>query len=396
MSNPHPTHAGVAALLAMTVALGPLAIDTYLPAFPDIAAQLGVSVHQVSLTISLYVFMLAIGQLSGGPLSDHYGRDRIMLSGLALLALASLLIAQASSLGELLLLRALQAFGGGWAAVCVPALVRDRLSGREAARFFSLIGLMMVGAPAVAPSIGSLLLGLWGWSSIFLFIGGYALVVLLLLRRVVFRGYVRPGPVAAVGTLARYRAVLAVRPAMRYMLTGALAFSVMMLFITHASFIYQEHFGVSPGTFALLFGANVLLMLVMNLLNRRLLGRHAPEHILRWALTAQGGGILLLLVVLAWRPELPLFLPAMIISVGMLGAVTPNIQACYLEFSPSNGGTAAALLGATQFSLAGLISAGSALLPETVTSIVLAMGSCSALCLLLIWSHRLPPQPGKA
>lgn len=390
MSARNHTHAGVAALLAMTMALAPLAIDTYLPAFPVIAEHLGVRVHQVALSISVYVFMLALGQLIGGTLSDHHGRERIMLSGLAIFALASLLITQVSSLAELLLLRALQAFGGGWAAVCVPALVRDRLSGREAARFFSLIGLLMVGAPALAPSIGSLLLGQFGWASIFLFTGIYALIVLGLLRQVVFRHYQRPLPAERVSALARYQAVIATRPAMRFMLTGALAFSVMMLFITHSSFIYQEHFGVGPSTFALLFGANVMLMLLMNLLNRRLLHRHTPERILRWALTAQGSGIVLLLVVLALRPELPFFVPAMVVAVGTLGAVSPNIQACYMEFFPQNGGTAAALMGATQFSLAGLISAASSLLPESVTAIVLAMGSCSLLCLLLIWTHRLP------
>ncbi|MBF7729275.1 multidrug effflux MFS transporter [Pseudomonas sp. N040] len=377
----------------MTMALAPLAIDTYLPAFPVIAGHLGVSVHQVSLSISVYVFMLALGQLVGGTLSDHHGRAPIMLSGLAIFAVASLLISQVSALPELLLLRALQAFGGGWAAVCVPALVRDRLSGREAARFFSLIGLLMVGAPALAPSIGSLLLGQFGWTSIFLFTGVYALVVLGLLKRLVFRHYQRPLPAERVSTLARYRAVLATRPALRFMLTGALAFSVMMLFITHASFIYQEHFGVGPTRFALLFGANVMLMLVMNLLNRRLLHRHAPERILRWALTAQGGGIILLLAVLALRPELAFFVPAMVIAVGTLGAVSPNIQACYMEFFPQNGGTAAALMGATQFSLAGLISAASALLQESVTAIVLAMGGCSLLCLLLVWTHKLPEPP---
>ncbi|WP_430462827.1 multidrug effflux MFS transporter [Thalassolituus sp. LLYu03] len=388
MQSHNPPHAGIAALLAMTMALGPLALDTYLPAFPDIAEFLSVSVHQVSLTISVYVFVLALGQLTGGPLSDRYGRKRIMLSGLAVFSLASLLILQASSLQEFLLLRALQAFGGGWAAVCVPALVRDRLSGREAARFFSLIGLLMVAAPALAPSIGSLLLTQFGWLSIFLFIGVYAILVLVMQQQVVFRDYQRPRHHEPVSVLSRYKAVINTRPAMRFMAIGTMAFSVMMLFITHASFIYQEHFGVGPGTFALLFGANVVLMLCMNLLNRRLLNRFASERILRWALTAQGVGIVLLLLVLGLTAELLPFVLAMVLTIGMLGAVSPNIQACYMEYFREHGGTAAALMGATQFSVAGLISAASALLPESVTAIVLAQGACSLLCLALIWTHK--------
>lgn len=388
MNSTNSPHLGIAALLAMTMALGPLALDTYLPAFPDIATHLGVSVHQVSLTISLYVFVLAFGQLSGGPLSDHYGRKRIMLAGLAVFAVASLLILQATSLNEFLLLRALQAFGGGWAAVCVPALVRDRLSGREAARFFSTIGLLMVAAPALAPSIGSLLLTQFGWLSIFLFIGLYAALVLVLLQVTIFRAYERPVHHQPVSMLSRYRAVISNRPAMRYMATGAMAFSVMLLFITHSSFIYQHHFGVGPGLFAVLFAANVGLMLVMNLLNRKLLNYFPPQRILRWALTAQLAAIGVLLAISFTPAPLALFVPVMVLSIGVLGAVSPNIQACYMEFFPQHGGTAAAVIGATQFSVAGLLSAMSALLPESISAIVLAMGICSAICVLLISTDK--------
>lgn len=384
---PARTHTGIAALLAMVTALSPLAIDTYLPAFPAIADSFFVSVHQVSLSISVYVFVLALGNLSGGPLSDHFGRDRIMLTGLALFGIASLLISFAPDLETFIALRALQAFGGGWAVVCVPALVRDRLSGQEAARFFSLIGLLMVAAPALAPSIGSLFLNWSGWISIFIFLGCYALLMLLLLKGIVFAGYQRPVHHEQVSILQRYKAVINTRPAMRFILTGAFAFSVMMLFITHASFIYQQHFGVSPGNFALLFGANVVLMLIMNLTNRRLLKRLLPVTILRSALTVQGVGLVMLLCVTLLADSLWLFVPAMILSIGMLGAVSPNIQACYMEYFPQHGGTAAALMGATQFSVAGLISALSALLPESITAVVMAQLACSALCLLLIWTR---------
>ncbi len=97
--------------------------------------------------------MLALGQLVGGPLSDRLGRMPVMLAGLAIFGAASFLLSSSQSLAAFLLLRAVQAFGGGCAAVCIPALVRDRLSGREAARLFRLIGMIMVVAPAIAPGI---------------------------------------------------------------------------------------------------------------------------------------------------------------------------------------------------------------------------------------------------
>ncbi|HET6564713.1 MAG TPA: MFS transporter, partial [Xanthomonadales bacterium] len=160
--NQHP-HLGIAILLAMSMALGPLSIDAYLPAFPVIAQELRTSIHDVSLSISLYVFVLAAGQLVGGPLSDRFGRGKVMLTGLGIFALASALIARVDTLEQLLWLRALQGFGGGWIAVCVPAIVRDHLSGREAARFFGLIGLILMLAPAIAPSIGSFMLLQFNW-----------------------------------------------------------------------------------------------------------------------------------------------------------------------------------------------------------------------------------------
>jgi len=390
LNSSNHSHPAIALILAMAMALGPLALDTYLPAFPAMASDLGVTVHQVSLTISLYVFVMAFGQLFGGPLSDHFGRDRIMLAGMALFSVASLLIWFTDNLTEVLILRVLQAFGGGWAMVCVPALVRDRLSGQEAARFFSLIGLMMVVAPAVAPSIGSALLAFTGWSGIFIFLCIYSFAVTILLRLLVFSGYQRPVHAEHISFIGRYKAVLATRPAMRFMFAGAMGFSVMLLFITHASYIYQQEFGVSPSVFALLFGANVIMMLVMNLLNRQLLRRFIPAQILRWVLTIQFFAILLLMAVTYAGAGLWLFVPSMVLAIGLLGAVSPNTQACYMEYFPQHGGTAAALMGATQFFVAALISAASTQLPESVLSIVLTQAACSALCVLLMWSGRRP------
>lgn len=385
MNTQSQPHFGTALLLAMSMALAPLALDTYLPAFPAMADSFGVNVHEISLSISIYVFMLAIGQLVGGPLSDRYGRSVIMLSGLGLFTITSFLITQTTSLTTLLILRALQAFGGGWAMVCVPAIVRDKLSGIEAAKFFSLIGLIMIIAPAIAPAIGSLLLHLSGWVSIFVFLGVYSLGLIALLKVGIFRSQPAAAAAQSISAWQRYRSVFATRAAMPFMFLQMLSFSVMMLFITHSSFIYQEHFGTGPATFSLLFGVNVMMMLVMNLTNRALLKRMTPNNILRAGLTMQGVGIVLLLLVVTLAPKLWLFVPAMMITIGALGAVGPNIQACFMEFFPQNSGTAAALIGATQFLFAGLVSGLSILLPETLLSIVLCQAACSLVCLILVW-----------
>lgn len=376
----------VAIILAMTIALGPFSLDTYLPAFPVIAASLQVSVHQVSLTISVYIFVLAVGQLCGGSLSDHFGRSKIMLFGMGIFAVASFLLVFAENLSEFLILRMLQAFGGGCAAVTVPALIRDRISGSEAAKFFSLIGLLMVLAPALAPNIGALILNFIDWHYIFIFLGVYALSVIVLLKTYVFRNEVKVLQQEKVNVWERYKQVMSNRSAMRLMFIGSLTFSVLMLFITHASFIYQQHFGVSPQLFSILFSSNVVLMLLMNIANRKLLNHFTPEVILRWSLGLQACALVLLLLVTLLYPQLWFFMAAVVLTIGFMGAISPNIQACYMEYFSTNTGTAAALKGATQFSLAGLISAASTLLPESILSIVLAQALCLSIALILLWA----------
>lgn len=388
MEENQKSHIGIAAVLAFVMALGPFALDTYLPAFPFIAQSLDVSVHQVSLSISLYVFVLAIGQLSGGPLSDHLGRSKVMLVGISIFGLASILLAFSTSLPEFLALRVLQAFGGGWATVTIPALVRDRLSGVEAAKFFSLIGLLMVLAPALAPNIGSLLLNFYSWEAIFIFLAIYSVIALILIKTLIFKNSKTILSKEKISVLQRYKTVIANRSAMRFMLTGAFAFSVMLLFITHSSFIYQEHFGVNPTVFSLLFSANVIFMLLMNLTNRRLLNRFASKQILRGFVLVQGVGILFLIICTLLNADLSFFVMAMVLTIGSMGAVFPNVQACYMEFFSQNGGTAAALSGATQCSVAGLISAASTLLPESLLSIILTQAVCSLICISLIWSGK--------
>ncbi len=372
--------------LALTMMLGPFSMDTYLPAFPVIGESLGGSQQAVSLSVSVYILAMAFGQLIGGALSDRFGRQRVLMSGLAIFALSSIVIGMADSLNTLLVGRAVQALGAGCTLVSVPALVRDRVSGREAAKLFSMMGLIMVLAPGIAPSVGSAILAFGSWHTIFFALAVYAVLLVPLLVRVLFTGTGKVSRVKSpkMSLLARYKLVLSTKPALPFIVWQAASFSTLMMFITYASFIYQGHFSQSPSAFSMLFAANIVAMLIFNILNRILLSRLPSLRILQLATGCQGVGILFLVMATFMEWPLYAFLLAMMLTIGSIGAISPNIQVCFLEFFPTSSGTAAALLGAAQFGVAGLLSALSAMLPHTLEAVILAMAACGSVAYLML------------
>ena len=369
--------------LALTMMLGPFSTDTYLPAFPQMAVDLGVGFSDIALSISCYIFTLSVSQLIGGALSDHFGRRHVLIGGLVIYAISSLLIGVSNSLTGLLLWRVVQAFGAGWVIVSIPALVRDRVGGKEVAKLFSLLGLIMVIAPGIAPSVGSAILEFASWRGIFYFLATYAVLLVFVSLFVIFvEAPPRLGPRIPTTILKRYLDVLREKKALRYVLWQATVFSSLMIFVTHASFVYQEHFERSNREFSLLFGANIFAMLCFNLTNRALLAHLRSITILRMGTLAHFLGILLLLAAVHFNWNVYGFAVSMMLTVGSLGAISPNLQANFLDFFPESGGSAAALMGAAQFSFAGLFSAFSTQFPENIHTIIIIMASISLIPLV--------------
>lgn len=388
----HLTHYRLAVVLAVTVALGPFALDAYLPAFTAIAREFDTTVSSVGLTLSTYVIALAAGQLIGGPLADRFGRAHVMFTGLAIFFIGSLMVVFSESLNAMMIGRIVQAFGGGWSTVGVPAIARSRTEGNETARLFSLIAMIMFIAPAIAPGLGTLLLALGGWHVIFVFLAGYAVFAAIMLKLVVFpagepRSEHHDEPLHRLVT--NYVHVLRSPESLHFIAMQALVLSVMLVYLTHASYIYQSWLGFSKTGFSLLFALNVAVMMAASMLNRRLLTSRRSVDVLAGALIVQGLAIAsLVLIVFGDLPRV-LAIPALALGIGMLGAIAPNNMSGALRPFKALAGTAAALMGSIQFAFSGLVGTLSALVSgDEMHTVAVTMLACSVLAMLIVVSAR--------
>jgi DHA1 family bicyclomycin/chloramphenicol resistance-like MFS transporter len=339
-------------LLGSIVAIGPLSIDTYLPAFPAMADALDTSASSVQLTLTACLAGLALGQLVAGSLSDRLGRRRPILVGLTGYVAASLLCAVAPDVLTLAALRFVQGFCGAAGMVITQAVVRDRFSGASAVRVFSSLMLIIGVAPIAAPVLGGQLLALWSWRGIFVALAVIgALVLLAVTTRL--RETLPPERRDRRGlrhTLRTLRRLLGLRDFMGYAIASSLSFATVFAYVSGSSFVLQEIYGLSPQAFSIVFGANGIGLIIASRVNARLVGRIEPVVLLRGAMTSTATATLVLLAVLAsgglgaWAVMVPLF--AIVCSFAF---ALPNATALALADHPEVAGAASALLGVIQF-----------------------------------------------
>ncbi|WKD29741.1 multidrug effflux MFS transporter [Halomonas sp. KG2] len=342
----------VALLVAANTALAPFAIDAYLPAIGVLAENINASIHHTELSISMFLFGFAIGQLCFGPLSDRVGRKPVLLSGLVVFMLASLMITTVDSLPSLLVWRFIQALGGGACVVNSAAIVRDCFSGREAAKVMSTMAMIMMLAPLVAPAVGSLLLHIAGWWLIFVFLAAYAGFLLWLLGTRLPETRDTNLPAASPRQVVRnYVSVLRHKEGMGYICAVAASFAGLFAFVTASPFLYLDYFSLSPSVYPMVFGVNVLVIALSNRVNIHLLRKRSPQQNLRLGLTIQLIAALGLVIATALNfASLYVVVPLVMLFTGMIGLITPNAISALLDHFGHISATATALLGGIQFS----------------------------------------------
>ncbi len=339
-------------VLAALIAFGPMSIDIYLPAFPALTRHFHATEAQVQLTLTSCLAGLALGQLLYGPVSDALGRRRPLFAGLVGYAATSALCAVAPSVEVLTGLRFVQGLGGAAGLVIARAVVRDLYSGVAAAKFFSLLMMVNGLAPILAPLLGAEVLRFTTWPGMFVVLCGYGLVLLLGValampetlpverRR---RGGLRD-------TARTFRGLARDRIFVGYALSGGLVFAAMFAYIAGSPFVTQEIYGVSPQTFAVIFGVNALGIVLASQLNSLLLGRFSPTFLLSAALALHlAAGLGVLAAVASGSHRLVWLLPPLFVVVSMVGVVVPDTTALALSEHPEAAGSASALLGLGQF-----------------------------------------------
>jgi MFS transporter, DHA1 family, multidrug resistance protein len=345
-------------VLGALTALGPFTVDLYLPAFPALESDFGVSTAVIQLTLTATAVGFGFGQLLVGPWSDRVGRRLPLVLATSLHVAASLGVAFAPDIVTLGVFRVLQGFGAAAGGVVAMAMVRDLFGGLPLVRMLSRLALVNGLAPILAPVIGSQLLIILDWRGIFYFLAAYGIVVVLSTYFFIVETLPPARRVDAGHTTVRerYRSVLTDRTFVGVAVISAMTFSGLFAYLSSSSFLFQEIYGLNPQEFGLLFAVNSIGVVLGVQASARLAKYFGPQ----WILSVTTGVLLVSAVLIIVCDSLHLGLLGIVIPLWFFltacGFGFPLVQVLALVNHPREAGTAASVLGALNFGLAGLTS----------------------------------------
>ena len=352
-----PYPAWLPILLGFLTAVGPLSTDMYLPAFPAIEASLGGRAGTAQITLATWFAGLAIGQITQGTLADRFGRRGPLIVGTLVYTLANAGCALSTDITTLSVLRFVAAFGGSASMVIPRAIVRDLADGHAAARLMSRLILVMGAAPILAPTLGGLILGFATWHAIFWFTAVYG-GVCCVLTAVALPDTLAPQhrmKLGLAGMLARYGTVLRDRVWLSYALMGGCGMFGMFAYIGGSAPVFIQNFGFSPAQYGMLFGMSAFMFILSSQISPRLLPRFGAARLLRVAVAAYvAAGAVLVAFALAGRGGWPAVVLPVMVAMGSMGFIMPNTAVGALSRHAAQAGSASALMGTVQFSLAAL------------------------------------------
>jgi DHA1 family bicyclomycin/chloramphenicol resistance-like MFS transporter len=374
-------------VLGALTALGPFTIDLYLPAFPVLEEDLNVSAALIQLTLTGTTVGFAVGQLFMGPWSDKVGRRLPLLVATSVHIAASIGVLFSPDIVWLGIFRVLQGAGAAAGGVVAMAMVRDLFGGKPLVRMLSRLALVNGLAPILAPVIGSQLLLLTDWRGLFIFLAAYGAVVVTAVAVFIVET-LPPARRAEAGHSSmreRYRALFSDRAFIGVALIGGMTFSGLFAYLSSSSFLFQGQFGLDAQQYGLLFAVNSIGVVIGVQISSRVMRRYGPQWILACT-TATHVLTATVIVVLAQTDAgllgvlVPLFF-----YITACGFSFPAVQVLGLANHAKEAGTAASLLGAVNFGLAGVISPIVGVLGISVTAMGSVMLGTALIAVFSIW-----------
>ena len=376
-------------LLALLTSLGPLSIDMYLPALPQMANDFGITTQRVANTLPAYFLGLALGQLIYGPLSDRIGRKTPLYFGLLLYICASILCTFANSEWSLIAARILQALGGCVGVVIARAAIRDRLDLQSSAQAFASMMIVMGIAPIIAPSLGALVLLYFSWPAVFVFLSAIGLICLICVHFFFQESLPieRRLNLNIKQVLNLYGAIFKQQSFRWPMLAGCFSGGILFCYISSSASILMDDYGLNQQQFAYAFGLNALGIMLLSSINKKLGRTFSVLQRLKIGAVLQLLGVMVLLSAsLLSSVALWIVLIGMFLAISGIGFTGPNAMALAMAEQGERAGTASAVMGSMQFAcglLAGVML--NFLLWSALANMAIVMLIFVGIMLLSIW-----------
>nr|AIA13140.1 drug resistance transporter, Bcr/CflA subfamily [uncultured bacterium] len=376
-----------AVVLGLLSAIGPFAIDMYLPALPTIGKSLNADIGAVQLSLMLFFVSFGAFQLVFGPISDMYGRKLPLYAGLVLFAIGGVGCAFAPDIATLNTFRFIQGIGACAGMVIPRAVVRDLHTGIDAARMMSLLMLVFSISPILAPLTGSLIITLADWRAVFWVVTiaailGLAMVATLLPETRPKALRVASGVRSA---LEGYRLLLRDRNFLALSLIGGFGIASFFVYLANSPFVLIEHFGVTPVLFSVFFSINAVSFFAAAQFTGTLASRFGLRRVVRIAVIGYFTALAVLFALTAAGVErLDVLATCLFIGYGFLGLVIPTTAVLAMEDHGEIAGTASALMGTLHFVTGALAVAAVGLVADgTVLPMVGGIAACALATFIL-------------
>lgn len=359
--SPRPQQTGFlrnALILGLLTAIGPFAIDMYLPALPSIGASLNAGNDAVLMSLTAFFITFAFGQLVFGPISDLIGRRKPLYFGVVLFIIASIGCALAQDVETLIAFRFLQGLGGAAGIVIPRAIVRDLHSGVEEAKLLGLLMLVFSVSPLLAPLFGSVIIEALGWRNVFWFVTGIAVIagILGLMLMPETRSAAQRAESSFASMWASTKQLLTDRQFMGLTLAGSFAISAFFIFLANGPFVMMGEYGLSPTGFSLTFSLNAAAFFIA----AQFCGWLGAKYGLARLILPSILGFTLAMVVAfglqhAGQHSLVLMMALLFCGYGCLGILLPTSSVLALENYGEAAGMASSLMATLQLATGAVV-----------------------------------------